>query len=132
MAFEKWWFLNAANMTWREYYKKIKKLLITTKALESIEILVAVRQSISQDWNSMALNYIGKKYLNEPMRKKCQYSEILWSVIFSFRTEYGDLLRKSPYSVRMRKNMNQQNSKHRRFSRNECFWNWGKESLQNQ
>ena len=32
-------------------------------------------------------------------------------------TEYGDLLRKSPYSVRMRENADQKNSEHGHFLR---------------
>ena len=38
-------------------------------------------------------------------------SKLIYSVIFLYlftRTEYGDLLRKSPYSVRIQENMDQQ------------------------
>ena len=34
-------------------------------------------------------------------RKKCPYSELFWSAFSRIRTEYGELLRISPYSVRM-------------------------------
>ena len=36
--------------------------------------------------------------------------------ISRIRTEYGDLLHKSPYSVQMRENTDQRNSKHEHFS----------------
>ena len=42
------------------------------------------------------------------MRKKCPYSEYFWSLFSFIRTEYGDLHSRSPYSVRMRKNKDQQ------------------------
>ena len=44
------------------------------------------------------------------LRKKCPYSEFFWSSFFRIRTEYGNLLHKSLYSVRMRKNTDQKNS----------------------
>ena len=36
-----------------------------------------------------------------PVRRKCSHSELFWSVFFHIRTEYGEILRISPYSVRM-------------------------------
>ena len=45
------------------------------------------------------------------MREKCPYSELFRSVFFRIRTEYGEILRISPYSVEMRENANQNNSK---------------------
>ena len=51
------------------------------------------------------------------MRKKCSYSEFLWSVFSRIRTEYGHLLRQSPFSVQMRENTNQKNSEYGHFSR---------------
>ena len=44
------------------------------------------------------------------LNKKCPYSEFFWSTFFRIRTEYGNLLHKSLYSVRMRKNTDQKNS----------------------
>ena len=38
---------------------------------------------------------------------KCPYSEFFWSLFSRIRTEYGDLLRKSPYLVRMQENKDQ-------------------------
>ena len=39
----------------------------------------------------------------DALREKCPNMEFFWSVFFRIRTEYGETLRISPYSVRMRK-----------------------------
>ena len=39
--------------------------------------------------------------------KSVQIRSFFWSVLFHIRTEYGDLLRKSPYLVRIRENTDQ-------------------------
>ena len=44
------------------------------------------------------------------LRKKCPYSELFWSVFSRIRTEYGEILCISPYSVRMRENTDQNNT----------------------
>ena len=51
------------------------------------------------------------------LRKKCPYSEFFWSAFSRIWTEYRDLPRKSPYSVRMRENTDQKNFECRHFSR---------------
>ena len=43
-------------------------------------------------------------------------SELFWSVFSRIRTEYGEILHISPYSVRMPENMDQNNSKNGHFS----------------
>ena len=48
---------------------------------------------------------------------KCPYSELLWSTFFRIRTEYGEILRVSPYAVRMKENMDQNNSEYGHFLR---------------
>ena len=48
--------------------------------------------------------------------EKCPYSEFFWSVFSRIRTEYGEILRISPYSVRMRENTDQKNSENGHFS----------------
>ena len=53
--------------------------------------------------------------VSNPSREKCLYSEFFWSKFFGIRAEYWDLLRKSPYSVLMRENMDQKNSEYRHF-----------------
>ena len=49
--------------------------------------------------------------------EKCSYSEFFWSVSSCIRTEYEEMLHISPYSVWMRENMDQENSKYGRFLR---------------
>ena len=51
------------------------------------------------------------------MRKKYPYSELFWSAFSRMWTEYGEALRISPYSVRMRKNADQKNSEYGHFLR---------------
>ena len=36
------------------------------------------------------------------LREECPYSELFWSAFSRIWTEYGEILRISPYSVRMR------------------------------
>ena len=47
----------------------------------------------------------------------CPYSELFWSVFSRIPTEYGEILLISPYSVRMRRNTDQNNSEHGHFLR---------------
>ena len=51
------------------------------------------------------------------LRKKCPYSELFWFAYSRIRTEYGEILRISPYSNRMRKNVDQNNSEYGHFLR---------------
>ena len=55
--------------------------------------------------------------------KKCPHSDFYWSVFDHIRTDYGDIRCVSLYSVRMRKSMEQKNSKYGHFSRSDylCF-----------
>ena len=53
---------------------------------------------------------------NYTLRKKCPYSELFWSVFFRIWAEYGEILRISPYSVRMRENTDQNNSEYGHFT----------------
>ena len=46
------------------------------------------------------------------MHEKRPYSELFWSVFFGIWTEYGEILRISPYSVRMRENADQNYSEY--------------------
>ena len=43
------------------------------------------------------------------LREKCPNTDFFWSVFSCIRTEYGDLLRNSPYLVRIQKNTDQKN-----------------------
>ena len=51
------------------------------------------------------------------MRQNCPYSELFCFVFSRIQTEYGELRSVSPYSVRMRENTDQKNSKYEHFSR---------------
>ena len=53
-------------------------------------------------------------------REKCPNTEFFWSVFSSIWSEYGDLPSKSPYSVQIRENTDQKNSKFEHFSRSDC------------
>ena len=49
------------------------------------------------------------------LRENYPYSELFWSAFSRIRTEYGQILRISPYSVRMRENTDQKNSEYGKF-----------------
>ena len=53
--------------------------------------------------------------------EKCPYSELFWSAFSRIWTEYGEILRISPYSVRMRKNTDHNNSEYGHFSCSDGF-----------
>ena len=53
------------------------------------------------------------------MRENCPYSELFWSVFSLILTEYREIPRISPYSVRMRENTDQNNSEYGHFLRSE-------------
>ena len=44
------------------------------------------------------------------LRENCQYSELFWFAFSSIRTECGEILRISPYSVQIQENTDQNNS----------------------
>ena len=50
------------------------------------------------------------------MRKKRPYSELFWPVFFRIRTEYGEIIRISPYLVQMREKMDQNSSEYGHLS----------------
>ena len=49
---------------------------------------------------------------NNTLCEKCPYSELFWSVFSHIRIEYGEIQSISQYSVRMRENKDQNNSKY--------------------
>ena len=55
------------------------------------------------------------------LRKKCPYPEPFWSAFSRIRIEYGGTLRISSYSVQMRENTDQNNSKYRHFLLSDYF-----------
>ena len=60
-------------------------------------------------------------YRRKALRKKCPYLELFLSVFSRIWTEYGEILRISPYSVRMRENTDQNNSEYIHFLRSEVY-----------
>ena len=54
-------------------------------------------------------------YVKLTLCEKWPYSELFWSVFSRIRTEYGEILRICPYSVRMRENTDQKNSEYGHF-----------------
>ena len=59
--------------------------------------------------------------MKDTLREKCPYSEFFWSIFSHIWTEYGEILRISPYSVRMRENTDQKNSEYGHFSRSDTI-----------
>ena len=53
------------------------------------------------------------------LREKCLYSRFFWSVFSRIRTEYGEILGISPYSVRLWGYTDQEISEYRHFSRSD-------------
>ena len=53
------------------------------------------------------------------LREKCPYSGFFWSVFFRIWTEYGEMLRISPYSAQMLENMDHNYSEYKRFLRSD-------------
>ena len=52
---------------------------------------------------------------NLSLCEKCPYSELFWSTFSRIGTECEEILRISPYSVRMGENEDQNNSEHEHF-----------------
>ena len=66
---------------------------------------------------------LNKLYIIYTLRKKCPYSELFWSAFSRFRNEYGEIIRISMYSVRIRENADQNNSEYGHFSCSDG-WKW--------
>ena len=86
------------------------------------EYTLKVEGGQSQTWKKLSRNMKGimllsEAYSDHSLRKKCPYSELLWSVFSRIWTEYGQIRRISPYSARMRENAGQNNSEYGYFSR---------------
>ena len=67
---------------------------------------------------SLQNNFLIGDYFHT-LREKCLYWEFFWSVFSRTRTEYGNILRISTYSARMRENTDQQDSEYGHFSRSD-------------
>ena len=57
-----------------------------------------------------------KENLRMALRKKCRYSELFWFAFTRIWNLYEEILRISPYSVRMQENGDQNNSEYGHFS----------------
>ena len=64
---------------------------------------------------AFSLNTLAQWLLS--LREKCPYSGFFSSVFSRIRTEYGEILRISSYSVQMQESMDQKNSEYGHFSR---------------
>ena len=60
-------------------------------------------------------------YMRRTLLEKCPYSELFWSAFPRIWTEYEEIRSISPYSVWMRENAGQNNSKHGHFLRSGMF-----------
>ena len=70
-------------------------------------------------WGLDTTSFIENYLKQQTLRRKWPYSELFWSAFSRIRTGYGEILRISPYSVRMRENTDQDNSEYGHFSRSE-------------
>ena len=59
----------------------------------------------------MSIKQLSLKYYRYNVRRE----KFVWSVFSRIRTEYGEILRISPYSVRMRENTDRKNSEYGHF-----------------
>ena len=55
------------------------------------------------------------------LREMCPYSELFWSLFSCIWTEYWEILRISPYLVRIWEYVDQNNSEYGHFLRSDCF-----------
>ena len=58
-----------------------------------------------------------RKNVSISLQKKCPFSELFWCAFSRIRTKYEEMLRISPYSVRMPENADQNNSEYGHFLR---------------
>ena len=58
-----------------------------------------------------------RKNVSISLQKKRPFSELFWCAFSRIRTKYEEMLRISPYSVRMRENADQNNSEYGHFLR---------------
>ena len=79
-------------------------------------------------FNNSFLRYKSKY----PLRKTYSYSEFFWSVFSRIQIEYRETQSISPYSARMRENMDQENFEHRHFLRSAVSYRFQKKKKKNQ
>ena len=59
--------------------------------------------------------------LKDALGEKCPYFELFWSIFSRIRSEDREILRVSPYLVRMRKSMDQNKSEYEHFLRSDVY-----------
>ena len=62
-------------------------------------------------------------FVSITLGEKCPYLELFWFIFSRIWTEYGEMLRIFPYSVRMRENTDQKGSEYGHFSRSVSLFN---------
>ena len=75
----------------------------------------AVRKGVFRNFAKFIGKHLCKILFFNSLREKCLYSELFWSAFSRIRIEYGEILRIFTYSVQMRQNAYQNNSKYRHF-----------------
>ena len=112
-----------SNKSWRQF-----KLLSCAKAnfLKYETLFWQQPQITSFNWKKVVLSQVANywhHYGSFPwihdvclaLHEKCPYSELFWSAFFHIRTEYGEILRISPCSVRIRENADKNTSENGHF-----------------
>ena len=65
--------------------------------------------------------FYGSLTISHSLREKCPYLELFWSAFPSIRAEYGEMLRISPYPIRMRENAEKNHSEYGHILRSDCI-----------
>ena len=113
MDFRQILFFNIKPIEANELNCILLKWSILLLILGRIEILInSLKRASYYEWNSVEISSLSEK---------CPYSEIFWSAFSRIRTEYGEILRISSYSVRMRENTDQKNSEYGHFLRSAYY-----------
>ena len=91
--------------------KKLRSWTFFTQYLFLVFILPIVENDrsavalLARITSNNLITFIMDGISSKSLRKKCPYSELFWSAFSHIRTEYGEILRIFPYSVRMRENV---------------------------
>ena len=92
-------------------------LILSQRSRKYYDILLRIPSEKITAYHSKAKSYKLRKPQLNTLRKKCPYSELFWSAFSRIRSEYGEILGISPYSVRVRENTDQNNSEYGHFLR---------------
>ena len=83
------------------------------KDLKNIDTIIMTKFFLENIWN-LCSNFF---FLTLAPRKQCPYSELFWSILSGIQIQYGEIRSMSPYSVRMQKSTDQNDSEYGHFSR---------------